>query len=284
MLSAFAPHAIEEPGRFSFSAPAYSRFKFGDGAVARQFGHELADAFIADELPGLPADAALVVLPSPFAFIPTASYWLAMAFLRRLNRHLAHTGRAVATTEKIGRRVTYRDDYGALTAAERLHLIGRDRFWIDANALTSKTLLFVDDVRITGSHQVMMERMLTQHNLTNPHRFLYYAQLTNPAVHPNVENALNYARVRTLDDLDDIIDGPDFRFNTRVVKFMLSHTAEQTQPFLLRQSAGFRAELLDLAIGNEYHLIPEYAAAVGLLTGENSPYSAVREPVNHANP
>lgn len=259
MTTVFARYAIDEPGQFSFSASAYSRFKFGDGAIARQFGQELADAFIIDALPDLSPDAELVVLPSPFAFIPTASYWLAQAFVRQLNRRLVETRRAVATVEKISRQITYRDDYGALTAEERLRLIGRDRFRVDASALADKTLLFVDDVRITGSHQVVMERMLAQYGLTNTHRFLYYAQLTNPAIHPNVENVLNYAEVCTLDDLDSIIGEPGFQFNTRLVKFILSQPTAASKPFLDRQSAAFRHELIDLAIGNEYHLIPEYA-------------------------
>ncbi len=266
MDTVFACHAITEPDSFSFCPTDYSRFKFGDGAIARQFGQELAKSFIVDALPTLPTDAELVVLPSPFAFIPTASYWLAQAFVRQLNRHLVELGREVATTEKISRRVTYREDYGALSAEERLRLIGRDEFWVDAHALTNKTLLFVDDVRITGSHQVMMERMMAKHRLTNPHRFLYYAQLTNPAVHPNVENKLNYAQVKTLDDLEPIAQTPMFRFNTRLVKFILGQPVLVSQLFLARQSTDFLNELLDLAIGNEYHLIPEYAETVRHLT------------------
>jgi hypothetical protein len=259
MDTVFACHAITAPDQFSFSATDYSRFKFGDGAVAARFGRELAGAFVRDVLPDLPPDAELVVLPSPFAFIPTASFWLAQAFVRQLNWHLCQLNRTVATTEKISRRITYRDDYGALTADQRMALIGRDQFRVDPNALIGKTLLFVDDVRITGSHQVVMARMMAQYGLTNAHQFLYYAQLTNLAVHPNVENTLNYAEVRTLADLDAIINGSGFRFNTRLVKFILGQPLTESNPFLARQSPDFQQELLDLAIGNEYHLIPEYA-------------------------
>ena len=265
MNDIFALHAITAHDAVGFDPAEYSRFKFGDGSVARRFGQELAQGFAAQQLPAIPPTAELVVLPSPYAFIPTASYWMTQAFIRELNRLLVRQDRPVAQEMKINRSITYREDYGNLTFAERIRLIGNDSFRVDAVALAGKTLIFVDDIRITGGHQLVVERMISQYALTNPRVFVYYGQLTNSAVHPNIENYLNYYTVTSLADLTPIIESADFRINTRLVKFILNHEPVQSQPFLEQQPVGFLNELYDMAIGNEYHLIPEYEPTLTVL-------------------
>lgn len=265
MNAIYARHAITSRDEVGFDPADYSRFKFGDGRVARRFGRDLAQGFAAQWLAQLPEMAQLVVLPSPYSFIPTASYWMAQAFTRELNRALVEQGRSVVQEVKISRSITYRDDYGNLTFEERLRLIGNDAFRVDTAALLGKTLVFVDDIRITGSHQLVIERMMNQYGLTNPHIFVYYGQLTNSAVHPNIENYLNYYAIQSLADLTPLIQSADFRINTRLVKYILNHPPADCLPFLENQPTSFLNELYDMALGNEYHLIDEYKPAVSLL-------------------
>lgn len=266
MNDVYARHAITSRDSTGFDPADYSRFKFGDGDVARRFGRDLAQGFAADWLPLIPETAQLVVLPSPYSFIPTASYWMAQAFTRELNRALVGQGRAVAQEVKISRSITYRDDYGSLTFAERIRLIGNDSFRVDTAVLTGKTLVFVDDIRITGSHQLVIERMMRQYGLTNPRIFVYYGQLTNPAVHPSIENYLNYYAIQSLSDLTPLIQSVHFRINTRLVKFILNHSQTNSQSFLEGQTRAFLDELYDMALGNEYHLIAEYEPTLALLS------------------
>ncbi|MBC8152847.1 MAG: hypothetical protein H7Z72_08055 [Bacteroidetes bacterium] len=265
MNEIYALHAITSRDAVGFDAARYSRFKFGDGDVARRFGRELAQGFATQRLPMIPKTAQLVVLPSPFSFIPTASYWMTQAFTRELNRALVEQERSVAQEVKIGRSITYRDDYGNLTFAERIRLIGNDTFRVDTMALEGKTLVFVDDIRITGSHQLVIERMMDRYGLANPHTFVYYGQLTNAEVHPNIENYLNYYAVKSLGDLTPIVQSTSFRINTRLVKYILNHAPADSQPFLEQQSTAFLDDLYDMALGNEYHLIAEYEPTVSVL-------------------
>ena len=262
----YALHSITGRVTGDFNPADYSRFKFGDGEVARQFGQALAQDFINQRLPYIPIDARLVVLPSPYAFIPTASYWMAQAFLRELNRSLVEKARPVAHEVKISRSITYRDDYGNLTSEERIRLIGNDSFQVDPAALTGKTLIFVDDIRITGSHQLVVERMMSQYGLTNPCTFVYYGQLTNPDVHPNIENYFNYYAIGSLADLTPIVQSSHFRINTRLVKYILNHRPADAHPFLEQQPRAFLNELYDMALGNEYHLIADYEPTLTLLS------------------
>ncbi len=265
MNDIFALHSITTHDATGIDPAAYSRFKFGDGDVARQFGQDLAQGFATHWLPTISETAQLVLLPSPYSFIPTASYWMAQAFTRALNRLFVVQGRSVMQEVKISRTSTYRDDYGSLTFVERIKLIGNDTFRVDADALTDKTLVFVDDIRITGSHQLVVQRMMDQYGLTNPRLFVYYGHLDNPAIHPKIENYLNYYTVKSLSDLSPIVQSANFRINTRLVKYILSHPPTVSQPFLEQQSGAFIDELYDMALGNEYHLIAEYAPTVSLL-------------------
>lgn len=266
MNEIYARHSITSRDATGFDPADYSRFKFGHGDVARRFGRDLAQGFVAQRLPRIPRNARLVVLPSPFSFIPTASYWLTQAFTRELNRALAEQERPVAQEIKISRSITYRDDYGNLTFEERIKLIGNDTFRVDTAALEDKTLIFVDDIRITGSHQLVIERMMMRYGLTNPHTFVYYGQLTNAEVHPNIENYLNYYAIKSLDDLTSLIQSANFRINTRLVKYILNHAPADSLPFLKQQPVAFMDDLYDMALGNEYHLIPEYEPTVSLLS------------------
>lgn len=266
MNEIYALHSITSRDATGFDSAGYSRFKFGDGAVARRFGQDLAQGFAARWLAQIPANAQLVVLPSPYSFIPTASFWMTQAFTRELNRLLVRQERAVAQMVKISRNITYRDDYGNLTFEERIRLIGNDTFRVDTAALVGKTLVFVDDIRITGSHQLVIERMMERYRLTNPHLFVYYGQLTNPDVHPNIENYLNYYTVKSLINLTPIVQSADFRINTRLVKYILNHTPVDCLPFLEQQPTAFLNELYDMALGNEYHLIAEYEPTLALVS------------------
>ncbi len=46
----YSLHKIENPDKFTFKPSDYSRFKYGDGQIAEQFGVALAKGFIANHL------------------------------------------------------------------------------------------------------------------------------------------------------------------------------------------------------------------------------------------
>lgn len=116
----------------------------------------------------------------------------------------------------------------------------------------------MDDIKITGSHERMIERMLTAQNVPNDCHFLYFAQLTNNSIDPTIENYLNFAYVNSLLDINRIIRDDDFAYNTRTIKYILNSDHVQCSSFLDYQSFRFLDTMYHLAIGNNYHQIPEY--------------------------
>ena len=88
MNKRFSLHSIESAEACTFSEAAYSRFKFGDTAVAEQFGKELFAGFIAQHSDFILAQDEIVLLPSPYYAIPTASDYLCHYFKKELNYFL----------------------------------------------------------------------------------------------------------------------------------------------------------------------------------------------------
>ena len=258
-VTKYAYHKISNPDRPGFDPDDYSRFKYGDNRTARTFGRQLARGFVENHLERNYNGNQLVVLSSPYSFLPTATFAMKDHFVVYLNRWLMRRGFPVLQESKIHRTVTYKEDYGELDAAQRMALIGNDSFHADVAFLTGKTLVFLDDIRITGSHERVILRMAKEYGLSNDAYLLYYAELTNEDIHPRYENHLNYHCVGSIFDLQDIIDADDFRINTRVTKYLLNAGPSDFSEFIARQSVAFVHLLYDAAIGNAYHDIEAYA-------------------------
>lgn len=255
----YSLHKINNEVDFGFNPQHYSNFKFGDDKIAKEFGTSLAKGFIQDFLQYQQIKQQIVVISSPYSFIPTATFALKNHFVFKLNRWLADNGHAVVQETKVHRTVTYKEDYGELSAKQRLDLISNDSFHIDKDFLNNKILIFLDDIKITGSHERMILNMAKNYNLNNQIYMLYFAELVNDTIHPNIENYLNYFSVKSIFDLDDIISNPNFCINTRIVKYILNTATESFMVFLNNQSHTFINHLYDMAIGNGYHTIESYA-------------------------
>jgi hypothetical protein len=257
MLSTYALHQITDPENFAFSATDYSRFKFGDEAVAKVFGTELANGFI-EQLLLQPVSQQMVVISSPYSFIPTATFAMKNHFVYQLNQWLAEHHFPVVQEAKVHRTVTYKEDYGELNAEERLNLISNDSFHIDKAFLSGKVLLFLDDIKITGSHERMILKMVDAYELQNDIRMLYFAELVNKNIHPKFENYLNYYAVKSIFDLDKIINSNHFCINTRLVKYILNYPHDGFCVFMQTQTDAFITHLYNMALGNSYHLMESY--------------------------
>lgn len=258
MQHTFSLHKITNAESFGFNPADYSRFKFGDDIVAQKFGTDLANQFIFQYLKANPIANQLVVISSPYSFIPTATFALKNYFVYTLNRWLADNGFNVVQETKVHRTITYKEDYGELDAEQRMKLIGNDCFHIDKNFLVGKTLLFLDDIKITGSHERMINKMRDEFNLENDTHLLYFAELENKAIHPNIENYINYFAIKSIFDLDDVIKSARFKINTRIVKYILNSDLSLFKFFIQNKTDDFVSLLYDMALGNNYHTIEEY--------------------------
>lgn len=258
MKSTYSLHKIISDREFSFDPKEYSLFKFGSKNISRKFGTQLGEAFCENVLKHVANGQQFVVISSPYCFIPTATFAMKDYFVRVVNQYLAEHDFPVVEETKIHRTITYKEDYGELSAEERFRLIKNDGFHIDAEFIKGKTLILLDDVKITGSHERVIEGMLDRMGLDNDRIYCYFGEMTNQLVDPKVENYINYAFVKGLKDLDKIIKNDEFILNTRIVKYMLNANAEEFKEFATYQKLELLSSVYNCAIGNSYHKIPDY--------------------------
>lgn len=254
----FSGYQVNSATDFDFSPEEYSKFKYGAINIARKYGYILAERFINHCLSYTYDGKPIVVVPSAYSHIPTASYFMKKYFVDKLNSYLYDNNYPVIAETKIHRTVTYREDYGEMSAADRYKLIKGDKFYIDREFIGDKTLLFLDDIKITGTHEQVIINMLNDYDISNDCYMLYFSELINQDVPPNIENYLNNFYVKGLEQIDAIIKEEDFVFNTRVVKYILNAKEDDFDSFITGRDADFVNELYYNAIGNEYFKFSSY--------------------------
>lgn len=265
-IKRFSCYQFTNKDDIPFSRKEYSKFKFGCKTGARKFGTQLAISFMQSSyfheiMVDLKARKnKLIVLSSPYVHIPTATFAMKDYFVRELNNVLVDNGLNPVLESKIFRTALYKDDYGEMSKEERMKIMKGDSFYCDFNFLKGNNCLFLDDIIITGSHEYGMDKMLTENDPNNEinRYFLYFGQLINEKTDPTIENYLNYYYVHDLLSLDKVIKNDEFLLNTRAVKYILIYNHDECVSFLNYQKLIFLETLYNSAIGNSYHLIPEY--------------------------
>ncbi len=260
MNNRYSLHKIIDPENMEFSKIEYSKFKFGDGIIAEKFGKSLAKNFINDCLSASYYRGQIVVVSSPYSFIPTATFYLKNHFVYEVNKWLIANNFPVVQEAKIYRFTSYSEDYGAMSAADRMKLIGNDNFHIDKSFIEEKLILFLDDIRITGSHEKAILAMLSKLNINCQYHLLYFAELKNSNLPATIENDLNYAFVNSIFKIDEIISGGRFEINTRIVKYILNFEHESFKIFIKNKNEDLKNLIFNMAVGNSYHNIKSYKA------------------------
>lgn len=258
MNSSYSLHKISSIDNLTFRPAEYSWFKFGDKYFAKKFAQQLFDNFIIEHGEKILEQEEILVLPSPYLSIPTASNFLCHYFKENLNVFLYNNKKKSVVESKIFRNQTYVTDYGNLDFKERIKLISNDTYYIDKEFINNKFCLFVDDIKITGSHEYTINRILNQYNVKGDFLFVYFAELINKEIHPNIENYFNYFAVKGIDEIIEVVNRVNFQFNTRMVKYILNLKEYDLSKFLNDINLERREELFLLSISNNYHKIDEY--------------------------
>lgn len=258
MSRSYSLHKIIDENQCPFDANEYSWFKFGDKQYAEKFAEELFNGFIEKYSDLLLSKKEIVILPSPYLSIPTASNFLCYYFKKCLNNFLFKNNRKSSIESKIYRNQTYVTDYGNLSFDERVKLIANDTYYIDKNFINDKLCVFVDDIKITGSHEHTVNKILNQYKVNGDFVFVYFAELVNKDIHPKIENHYNYFAVKNVDDVATVINRKKFQYNTRIIKYILSLDSERFRYLINNISNEKCDELFHLAISNNYHQIIDY--------------------------
>ncbi|STD58817.1 Uncharacterised protein [Empedobacter falsenii] len=258
MNKRYSLHKIHNESSCPFDESAYSKFKFGDTEVAHIFAEDLFNGFIKEFGEEIIDQKEIILFPSPYHSIPTASNFLCAYFKEHLNYFLFEHGKSACVEGKIHRKQTYVQDYGNMSFEERMTLISNDTYYIDKSFVDGKFCIFIDDIKITGSHEKTVDKILKEYDVNGEFIFVYFAELMNNEIHPKIENHYNYFKIKSAKDLVDVMNSDHFSFNTRITKYILL-MEEQDFDFIYQNlSKQMLKQMLLLAISNNYHQVDEY--------------------------
>jgi len=262
----FAAHTFTALADAGFDIGAYSRLKFGSDRAAKALGVDLADRFFAQRRSTLVQRC--VVVPAPSTTVPVAATLLSRHFANRLNARLVAEGAGPVEWTLAHRDVTYNNDYADLPADRRRAILAADRIYLNRDFVAGKFLLFVDDCRITGTHEDKLAAFLRCEGLPNGHAFVCYADYAGDD--PSVESRLNRAAITSAADLVELAREPGHQVTTRAVRLLLE--APELPTLLDSAPAGFVEAAYHAAMAKGYHLhypaaFAQLALAAGRISG-----------------
>ena len=201
-----------------FDAKAYSRLKYGDTKPAAGYAREIRDHCLQDL-----EEAKVDVVFSPNTFLPTAAHAIANALLRILIDE-----RCDVRKVHVKRRTTYTRDYGKMDAKERASMINDDSYAFKTPPRPDATLVFVDDVSITGTHQMILENLMDKEGAGQPQRHVYFGVKRDDSIAASIESTLNQFAISSPLDILPLMKEPGFVLNTRDTKRLLAFKGFET--------------------------------------------------------
>jgi len=156
----------------------------------------------------------------------------------------------------IHRKVSYTNDYGFLSKEKRKGLISSDQFYMNKQFLKGKMLIFVDDIRITGTHEEKLKEVLETERLQNDAFFLYFARYYGNS--PAIEAELNFAAVKSPDDYLALINQDNHHLIVRPIKYLLGLPPDDLASIINRIPEAFVMKVFHGCLGEGYYRIPGY--------------------------
>ncbi|WP_186525940.1 phosphoribosyltransferase family protein [Leekyejoonella antrihumi] len=204
----------------AFDADAYSRMKHGDLDAIEALGGELARVLLAD-LPSLVSSPAAPVFPVAYLEVPPSCYFLADVVLRAVNERRHAAGTAPGRIVKVHKDSVTHTDYATATPEQRRAELSRIAFRLD-EPIEGNAVVVVDDVRVTGHAEATILRALAGGRPASLVTAYVAVCDDDLARTPQVESALNQARVTSVLDLLPAIRAGRFVLTIRFLKRALA--------------------------------------------------------------
>lgn len=239
-----------------FNKFEFSEFKYGNTFNARNMAIEMFKYYKSNFRNNY-LNKDIVIYSSPYDKIPTSSLFLTHYFCELLKNDLVNNN---VFLDKIDRINTYAEDYGLMSAKERLALISNDTYSLSKKPNKDAILIFIDDISITGTHQIVIEKLIENLDIKNDIVFLYYAKLIDNT-NPKIESHLNSFKIKSGDDLVNLMRSSCFQFTTRTIKFILALNDNDLSTFINsfhNTNIYLLDELIKLALSNKYEKIDCY--------------------------
>lgn len=251
----------------------YSKLKFGSIKSAEFFGQNLAKAFYSNHRDVFLSNR-VVVIPSPYNIVENAATILTKEFVDKINELLVEDGGNVVDYHIIRRKVSYINDYGFLSKKERKNLIDNDEFYLNKEYLKGATLIFIDDVKISGTHEDKLKELLEKEGMENITHYLYIAQYQGSEF--DIEAKLNFSAINSLEDYAMLTSSEDIKPLVRPIKYFLSRSEDELFLFVNKFSDKFLSKVYLGALAEGYFRIPSYQENLKFLKERHLHYQKKR--------
>ncbi|HEX6461684.1 MAG TPA: phosphoribosyltransferase family protein [Candidatus Saccharimonadales bacterium] len=241
-----------------FSLEDYSKFKYGDGSVAKQYAAELA-SFLQKNT--LLKHKKYCLTGSAYHNTPTAATSIAKNLFNILKSHGVDI---IYTPLKCQ---AYAKDYSSMDFGQRANLLADNKLAIDTTSVNERrSLIVIDDIRITGLHELAIENFLLNQNIEEV-IFGYVIMLLDTSIfkNPKLEHAINHMYVDHLDELAHIVRKEEFNPNARICKFILSAPTSELEEFLRDIPSEKLQLLINLIEQDGYHLLDIYRQSYSIM-------------------
>ena len=263
MLFRHALHNFSEKS-VPFDPAEYSAMKFGNDMAAQHMGEKLADSFFERIQHTAVPHQQCVLLASPYNVVQNAASIMAHHFMHKMNVHLCTNDMPPLQVSHIHRTQTYTADYGKMSHEERVRMIGNDQFSVDKDFTRGKTLIIVDDVRITGTHEHRLEDEFRDHFVENNRWYLYYANCEN-VNDPSIEATLNFSSIQTIFDLARAVKTDKWHVLIRPIKMILSSSEQDLLMALPMFSAEYLKRVVSCSYAERYHLNDKFKRSLSVI-------------------
>lgn len=250
-----------------FPLDDYSKLKFGCDRVARSFGSSLATGFFNEFKTELSSNP-VVVHSSPYNVVPNAATLMTSHFLNTLNELMVKSVGFHVDYSTVHRTVSYRHDYSKLSKADRMKMISNDSYYVNRDFIGNKTIVFIDDIHITGTHEVRILDVLKQNAIVNPVMFVCFARYFGDK--PSIESELNLSGIDSLESYIAHIEQETYHVNTRAIKFVLGQPRHLLKKWLPAFPQYIFEKMYYGSLAEGYYKIPEYVQGFKIMVAENS--------------
>lgn len=264
---------IVDQDNLPFDFVEYSKFKYGDGSVAKNYGHRLAKKFISNNKHLFESDARdtnIVISTSPYKTIVKGSSGIVRGFKNYLNQYLFTIGKNPVVDITILKEEMFEGDYGSFTDEQRKELMHKNDLYVMEKYIKDKILILIDDARITGSHEQNLISFFSNKMIKQAF-FLYIADMEVEFAkkNPEIENTMNHGWVNNLDKLLEIMNSHEFILNARVCKYILAQeNSSELYVFLARVNSNVLYNLYNGIIGDGYAKMNKYISTFKTLKSE----------------
>jgi hypothetical protein len=258
METIVSAHKITTDKEFSFDPTIYSKFKYGCVSSTVAMAEELVRTFLQYDRKYnlIDQDTELVIIPYAYRSIPSAATFLAENVKTILNWHLHNIGMNPVSSTKMHRQVVCEPDYGKLSQEERENVLSKEILSLNEEVIKNKFVLFVDDIRVTGAHERVVQKMVNKYSHT-AYMHLYYAEAA-PSIPPHVEDILNKYAIKHLNNLIEILEGKHY-LSARMVKEILRMEERLFNRFLeATNNIDLFTNIVNQSIAEGYDKLPSF--------------------------